>query len=76
MNWKFWHKPQLSLQQEVEQDASDLERDILARELDLISVQHRIAGDRARQRHLIEWLQRKNGASSLEASLTEYAKRG
>lgn len=58
MKWKFWQRPQLSLQQEAERDAQDLERDILARELEVITAQHKIAGDKARQQHLIKWLQR------------------
>lgn len=63
---KWWQRmmgKQPSLQQESEREAQDLERDILARELEVITAQHKIAGDRARQEHLIKWLQAKNKTS-------------
>ncbi len=63
---KWWQRmmgKQMSLQQESEQEAQDLERDILARELEVITAQHKIAGDRARQEHLIKWLQAKGKQS-------------
>jgi hypothetical protein len=60
----FGVKPKPSLQEEAMQDALNLERDILDRELRMIDHQFAVDALRAKKAHLLRWLQRKPGAEA------------
>jgi hypothetical protein len=60
----FGVKPKPSLEDEVLQDAKDLEEQILHDELKHIDQRYRIEAHRAKKHHLIEWLQRQDRPQS------------
>lgn len=60
---KWWNKLRgkttQTLDEEVQEEAIGLDRDILHRELKAIEMAHQINADRAKQLHLVTWLQKR-----------------
>lgn len=61
MKWlnKLRGKTTQTLDEEVQEEAIGLDRDILHRELKAIEMAHQINADRAKQLHLVTWLQKR-----------------
>ena len=53
------NRNQPTLEQNAESEAIGLDRDILNKELEMITMKHRIAEYRERQNHLQQWLKRR-----------------
>lgn len=64
---KWWNKLRgkttQTLDEEVQEEAIGLDRDILHRELRAIEMAHQINADRAKQLHLVTWLQKRTDQS-------------
>lgn len=61
MKWldKLMGRSKQTLDQEVQEEAIGLDRDILHRELRAIEMAYQINADRAKQLHLVTWLQKR-----------------
>lgn len=77
---KWWNKLRgkttQTLDEEVQEEAIGLDRDILHRELKAIEMSHQINADRAKQLHLVTWLQKRAEAGSLSPSQIYMQHRG